>query len=240
MKINKLKENWDTFGKVNAQWAVLNKKGKKSNLNEFFKTGEEEIKKVMDSLSKKQIKLNKGKALDFGCGMGRLTQALAPYFKKVYGVDISPSMIGLAKKHNKYPDKCKYLLNDKDNLSIFKKNSFDFIYTNIVLQHMKQEYSLNYIKEFLRILKPKGILLFQIPSKRLISWQTLVEIVFPKFIVDFAKKKIQGAVMDMHPIKKEKILMILKKNNTKILDLMPDKSAGKRFESFKYLVEKIK
>ncbi len=28
-----------------------------------------------------------GKALDFGCGVGRVTQALAQYFDEVYGVD---------------------------------------------------------------------------------------------------------------------------------------------------------
>ena len=36
-------------------------------------------------------------ALDFGCGIGRLSQALAEHFDQVYGVDISPKMIELAR-----------------------------------------------------------------------------------------------------------------------------------------------
>ena len=103
VELNKLKKEWDKFGILNPQCAVLNKEGEKMNLSQFFQTGEKEIRNIINYLSKKQIKLNKGKALDFGCGMGRLTQALAPYFKKVYGVDISPSMIELSKENNKYP-----------------------------------------------------------------------------------------------------------------------------------------
>lgn len=45
-------------------------------------------------------------ALDFGCGVGRLTQALAAHFDEVTGVDISPSMIKLAKKYSRHGDGC--------------------------------------------------------------------------------------------------------------------------------------
>jgi len=238
--LKELQKEWNTFGKVNPQWAILNKKGKKVSLTEFFKFGQEKISKVFDYLKSKDISINKeGKTLDFGCGIGRLTQALAPHFDRTYGIDISPSMIELANKYNKYPKKVEYILNDKDNLFIFKDDTFDFIYTNIVLQHIPKKYIFSYIKEFLRILKPNGILLFQLPSKRLMSWQTLIEIIFPKFVVDFAKKKINGAVMDMNTIRKEKIIDFLEKGHAKILDITKNKSAGKRFESFNYLVRKL-
>ena len=237
--LKELQEEWNTFGKVNPQWAILNKKGENVSLTEFFKFGQEEISNVMNYLNSKEISINKkGRALDFGCGMGRLTQALAPHFKKVYGIDISSSMIKLANKYNKSPRKVEYILNDKDNLSIFKDNTFDFIYTNIVLQHIPKKYIFSYIKEFIRILKPNGILLFQLPSKRLMSWQTIIEIIFPKFVVDFAKKKINGAVMDMNIIRKEKVTQFLKSHNVEIIDIAKNESAGRRFESFRYCVTK--
>lgn len=238
MKLKELQKEWDTFGKVNPKWAIYNKSGSNISIEEFFKTGEREIDNVRRYLLSRKVSVKKSMALDFGCGMGRLTQAFSKMFNKVYGVDISKSMIELANKYNKYPKKCKYILNDKDNLSVFRNNTFDFVYTNIVLQHMKPKYALAYIKEFLRILRPEGILLFQIPSRRLMSWQTLVEIIFPKFVVDFTKKKVQGAVMEMHTIRKEKILEFLEENNAKIVDITENKSAGKRFESFSYLVRK--
>ena len=44
--------------------------------------------------------------------------------------------------------------------------AFDFVYSSLVLQHMKPEYSQNYIKEFLRILAPGGLVYFQLPAEQ--------------------------------------------------------------------------
>jgi predicted TPR repeat methyltransferase len=35
-------------------------------------------------------------AVDFGCGVGRLTQALGDHFERAIGIDVSPTMIRLA------------------------------------------------------------------------------------------------------------------------------------------------
>ncbi|TDA70434.1 MAG: class I SAM-dependent methyltransferase [Clostridia bacterium] len=53
-------------------------------------------------------------------------------------------------------DRVRYILNERDDLSRLDDLRFDFIYTSITLQHMEPRYSLNYIKEFLRLLKPGG------------------------------------------------------------------------------------
>ncbi len=50
-----------------------------------------------------------GKALDFGCGVGRLTQALADYFNEVAGVDVSPTMVNKALEYNKKPTKFHFI-----------------------------------------------------------------------------------------------------------------------------------
>ena len=39
------------------------------------------------------------------------------------------------------------------------------VYSNIVLQHIHPHYSKQYLKEFLRVLKPGGMLVFQLPSE---------------------------------------------------------------------------
>jgi 2-polyprenyl-3-methyl-5-hydroxy-6-metoxy-1,4-benzoquinol methylase len=38
-------------------------------------------------------------ALDFACGSGLLSHELAPYCKKIIGIDVSPGMISLYNKH---------------------------------------------------------------------------------------------------------------------------------------------
>lgn len=168
MSLKELQKNWDEFGRTDPLWAILTWPGKEDNkwqIDEFFKTGTEEIDLVMRYVQS-VYSISYGKALDFGCGIGRLTQALTNYFDDVYGIDIASSMIESANRYNKYEKKCHYILNEENDLRLFENDSFDFIYSNIVLQHMKPEYSKNYIKEFLRIMTPNGITVFQIPSEK--------------------------------------------------------------------------
>lgn len=168
MKLTEVKKNWDEFGKQDPLWSILTKRDKKGNrwgIEEFFKTGEEEIEFVLNYLDFLDVSYFRGRALDFGCGVGRLTQALCKYFNESWGVDIAVSMVELAEQYNRYGDRCKYYLNEANDLSLFANNSFNLIYSRIVLQHMSPEYSKNYIKEFLRVLAPGGVLVFQIPGE---------------------------------------------------------------------------
>src|SRR5665647_199279 len=138
-----LRSNWNEFGLTDPLWAIATdpeKKGNKWELDEFFDRGVREIDALMDHLESRHISIPKGRALDFGCGVGRLTQALARLFNVVDGVDIAPSMIELANKYNRYGDRCRYYVSDAD-LSLFEDGAFDFIYTSFVLQHIKPVYS---------------------------------------------------------------------------------------------------
>ena len=148
-------------------WAVLSdpaKKGGKWNLREFMANGEREIALLWHQLAQLGLVPNSGVALDFGCGIGRLTQALARRFGHVIGVDVSPSMIAVAREVNHYPNIADYVCNAHPDLRDLPSQSVDFIYSNIVLQHVVPELSIEYLHEFFRLLKPEGILVFQLPS----------------------------------------------------------------------------
>ena len=164
-----LQRNWDELGKIDAfgNILVVPSRKEKWSREEFFQHGEEEVSSVLQYIDSLQVNKPYRRALDFGCGAGRITQALCEYFEECYGVDIALSMIELANQYNRYKSKCRYFLNEREDLRLFEDNFFDFIYSNIVLQHMKPEYSRNYIKEFLRILTPGGLAIFQIPSERI-------------------------------------------------------------------------
>lgn len=163
-----LRENWDEFGKRDPLWAILSfpeKKNDKWNVKEFFESGEKEMAGVLEYVDSLGISLSRGRALDFGCGIGRLTQALCQHFDECSGVDIAPSMIQLAEEYNNHGNRCRYYVNDSEDLGLFADNTFDFVYSNIVLQHMKPKYSKRYVEELLRVLASGGVLLFQILSK---------------------------------------------------------------------------
>ncbi len=133
----------------------------------FFKTGVAEIESVLDRVCRVAATPRFERALDFGCGVGRLTQALGRHFKKADGVDIASAMIARAQALNRLGDRCQYHLNETDDLAAFSDGLFDFVYSTITLQHMEPRYSRRYIEEFFRVVRPGGVVVFQIPDELL-------------------------------------------------------------------------
>jgi SAM-dependent methyltransferase len=167
MNLDDLKRNWEAFGDTDPFWAILTDPSKKKNRwnpDEFFATGEAEVDCLMDAVAALSVPLKRDTALDFGCGVGRVTQALCARFGCCAGVDIAGSMIRLARQYNRFGDRCQYYVNETDDLRIFDNDRFDLIYCNIVLQHIPPDYSQRYIREFIRVLAPGGTAVFQAPS----------------------------------------------------------------------------
>ena len=162
MELEDVKSNWDALGRENPLWAILSSHDE-WNVGAFFETGRREIQEMLVQLEEFDLRPT-GRALDFGCGAGRLTQALAEHFDSVVGVDVARSMISLAKEYNQRGDKCRFVLNEAADLSCFDDASFEFLYTNIVLQHVGTELAKGYLNEFFRIVAPGGIMVFQVPS----------------------------------------------------------------------------
>jgi SAM-dependent methyltransferase len=167
MELKELQRNWDELGRIDPLWAILTdpgRRGGKWDTDEFFASGGHEIAQTMTLAQALGLPARRETALDFGCGVGRLTQALCGWFERCRGVDIAPSMIELARGYNKHGGRCEYLLNTHDDLRGLAADSFDLVYSNIVLQHMQPKYSLPYIREFVRVLRPGGLIVFQIPD----------------------------------------------------------------------------
>ncbi|MEK9137679.1 MAG: class I SAM-dependent methyltransferase, partial [Bacteroidota bacterium] len=126
-------------------------------------SGEREIAKVLTYVSQLGASVEfSGYALDFGCGAGRLTEPLARRFRFCHGVDISSTMIEVAKQVCCNEPRCRFILNREASLSIFDPEYFSFIYSSIMLQHMPPGSVKRYIREFVRVLKSGGVLVFQV------------------------------------------------------------------------------
>lgn len=167
MYLKELQKNWNTFGEEDAMWAVCSSPEKKHNkwkADEFFESGINTTNKLVAWIEANDYPKSRAAALDFGCGLGRLTQALCPHFDFCVGVDVAPSMIRQAKEFNQYGKKCVYRLNEAEDLSIFPDATFDLINTEHVLQHMHPQLALSYIAEFIRVLKPDGLAYIHCPS----------------------------------------------------------------------------
>lgn len=160
---------WEHAARHDPLWAILSdptKRGRRWDLAAFFETGRREISLLLYQLKQFGHEPNTGRALDFGCGVGRLTQALATRFDEVVGVDVSPTMIRLADELNRQRGVARYVLNQSPALEQFDTADFDFVYSDIVLQHLRPEAAVRYLTEFLRLLSPGGITVFQLPSHK--------------------------------------------------------------------------
>ena len=158
---------WDGHARRDPLWAILSdpsKAGRRWALRDFLETGRREVSLLMYQLRALNIGVSRKAALDFGCGVGRLSQPLARYFDLVVGVDISPEMIRLADEINQHPARVRYLCNDRDDLAVLPTSAFTFMYSNVVLQHIEPATTLRYLRELFRVVAPGGILVFQLPS----------------------------------------------------------------------------
>ena len=245
MQIRELQVNWNEFGKTDPLWAILTEPGKEGNkwdLEDFFDTGKREIDELITFIQSLGFSPQSGEALDFGCGVGRLTQALCAHFDGATGVDIAQSMLERARQHNRQGARCKYVLNESDNLHQFPRNTFAFIYSNYVLQHMRPEYSLRYIQEFVRVLQPGGILAFQLPSQALAIKQRL-KVALPSLVIRSYRRMSQsdfadGPVMETHTVPRGKVEQALIGSGARVVHVRTNPDHDVRWRSLLYYVTK--
>lgn len=167
VNLSDLQATWEALGETDPLWAILshpNKKGRRWTNDEFFATGVREIETLMNELRSPGRALGSRAALDFGCGIGRLTQPLTKHFGEVVGVDLSHEMVQLAQAHNGAPDRCRYVVNASAELAMLPSGSFDLVLSYLTLQHMPQRYSMSYLREFVRVARTGGIICVQLPA----------------------------------------------------------------------------
>ena len=164
MPLEHTRDVFEKWGRDDPMYAVLTRKGYAGggwDPEAFFRRGREEIGEIMARVDALGLAPARGRALDFGCGAGRLTQALADEFDEVLGLDIAGSMVRAARHHNRHGDRVRYQVNAGDRLVGLDDASFDFVYSSKTLQHIPPVHARRYIAEFMRVLRPGGATVFQ-------------------------------------------------------------------------------
>jgi glycosyltransferase involved in cell wall biosynthesis/SAM-dependent methyltransferase len=126
----------------------------------FFETGRAWLAEHRRFAALANVEIKGRRALDFGCGVGRMTAALAEYYDIAVGVDISEEMISLARRSQRR-ENTEFLQVTKLPLP-FADKEYDCVYSTIVVQHIPFPYNLQYVKEFFRI--SADAVLFDAPS----------------------------------------------------------------------------
>jgi SAM-dependent methyltransferase len=250
VNLRRLKAHWDAWGRTDPLWAILtdaDKKGNRWSAEEFFATGAAEVASVVAYLDSVAPGRRRGRALDFGCGVGRVTQALAVHYDQVVGVDIAPSMIERAAAVNRHPERVRYVQNATDDLRALPDDGFDLVYSNITLQHMEPRYAKKYVAEFVRLAAPGGVVLFQLTSgkspapadRRLLRrLKAGVRRAAPtpllKLYEEVKHAFSRGPRMEGHFVPREEVLAVLAAAGATVVDVAPDRSAGPAWLGFRY------
>lgn len=240
MSLSSVKRTYEKLGRDDPLYAVLSRKELRHNRwdpAEFFETGRREINAILDYVAQLGLRLQRRRALDFGCGVGRLSQALADHFERVVGVDIADSMIERAREFNRHGDRVEYRVNTTDDLQIFDGGSFDFVYSNITLQHIPPEPAVEYIREFFRILRPGGVTIFQVPSgkpyeaRSLRAWAYTVRRHHLRRIWKIVRGK---PPVEMHYIAAEQVRRIIEESGGRLVHVVEVGKRRKRRPNFRY------
>ena len=98
------------------------------------------------------------RALEIGCGPGRLMKPLSRHFGEIHGVDVSDEMIALARRRLAHIPHAHVHATNGASLPQFADSSFDFVYSYAVFQHIpSRDVVLEYMREIRRVLKPGGV-----------------------------------------------------------------------------------
>jgi SAM-dependent methyltransferase len=157
---------WQRWGETEPYYGVLTDARFRGdalaeNRAAFFKLGHNHIAERLRTAEQHFGAFGRGRALDFGCGVGRLTLPLARQFGETLGLDVAPAMIEEARR-NAAADQLgnvSFLLSD-DALSA-AQGRFDFVMSELVFQHIPIARGLMILQRLLDRVEVGGIAALQ-------------------------------------------------------------------------------
>lgn len=204
--LEEIRRDWTLLGATEPLWAVCVDPTKRDggwDDEAFLASGAAEIDATLGRLADLGWPPpESGRALDFGCGAGRLTHGLRAHFAETVGVDVSPSMLSEARRLLGDPPDLTLLLNESPRLPTLESDSFDLVYCDLVLQHMPGDLARGYLAEFVRVLRPGGTLVVGVPVRERHTFKGLVFRYAPNALIRLAQRRILGypAPMRMHTV----------------------------------------
>lgn len=155
--------DWKNFGVIDPYFGVLANDRFKADridaaaLDEFYASGVTHIDKVHAVLDETFGFAPKGMALDFGCGTGRLTNALAARYESVVGLDIAPGMLERARADSAKRGIDNITYANSTDPSRLQPETYDMVHTYIVLQHIPTKIGEAVIRNLVKAAKPGGV-----------------------------------------------------------------------------------
>ncbi len=164
-----MREFWDAKARENATYYISSYRPYDAQDDaEFWAWGETLTARLLEESGLSFT--GRERVLDIGCGIGRMTVPLARRFREVVGVDVSREMVRRARGAlAPFPNAGAEVVSGTD-LGAFPAQSFDFVFSYLVLQHVPQPALVRgYLLEIARVLRPGGAFHVQVngePERR--------------------------------------------------------------------------
>jgi SAM-dependent methyltransferase len=167
-----IRATWTRFGEHRPHWSVLAnpiyrpEEMSAEREEHFYGTGAAAAAAYLRILARNGIAFGPGAAvLDFGCGLGRVAEHMAPRFGAYVGADISAAHLAKAAARARAKGLANASFVHLDDL-LASDRAFDCIVCVLVLQHNPPPVMLWLLRGLLRRLAPGGGALIQIPVHR--------------------------------------------------------------------------
>ncbi len=163
--IKKMERDWNRRARENARYYIATGRTDWTD-EEFLESGRATIQQnILNDMSNicgerdpKQMR-----ALEVGCGAGRLTKPLAEVFGEVHGVDVSGEMINAARMLLRGQKNAFVYQNNGMDLSVLNDLKFEFAFSYLVFQHIpSRDIMENYFREVGRRLQPGAVFMCQV------------------------------------------------------------------------------
>jgi SAM-dependent methyltransferase len=233
----KVSATWSHLGSECPHFSVLTHdaflpENLDGSLDDFWRTGEAEAAMVKRVLVRQGLTTCAQKTcLEYGCGVGRVTMALARHFAHIHGYDISASHLEHAQLRAREIGAVNVSLHQCPAGVPEPLQACDVFYSRIVLQHNPPPLIAEILKSALRALNPGGIAIFQVPTYcvgyefRITEWLAAAP----------------AREMEMHCLPQERVFELITLARCVPLEVWEDNSTGAptRFVSNTFVVRKI-
>lgn len=169
--VQNIAREWRNFGETEPHWSVITGEQFRpdridANLEAFHAMGRTDIALIINALKRSGVwRGGTARALDFGCGVGRLSLALAPHVSHVTGVDISPAHLAYADRRatdTGVGNVAFQAIETVDDLDLLP--TYDLVISIIVLQHNPPPVMVELLRKLLGRLAIGGSAVIQLPT----------------------------------------------------------------------------
>lgn len=241
VSFDEVRRDWTRLGAQDPLWAVYvasDKRGGRWDPEQFLATGRTDVAAAVAWLAELGLGARWARVLDFGCGAGRLSQALAAHADVVVGVDVSPPMLEVARELDRSAGRCRFVLNETEDLSQFADAGFDLVYSELVLQHLPADVIDGYLAEFVRVLRPGGVVLLQCTTRPLWTFKGAVWRLVPGRLVRLGQRVLlrYPAPMRMTSYSPERLRKVMGAHGAEVLDTRTVDDRATHWRSTRYVI----